>query len=84
MMDITKEGLPKFGFTFDINGVQGSRLFVVQNPQKRNADGSFSKRALMAQAGSAMAWIINKDTNTMVLEAYWDGQQIQVTPPRKV
>lgn len=84
MMDLTKEGLPKFGFTFDINGVAGNRLFVVQNPVKKNVDGSFSKRAVMAQQGHAMAWVINKDTNTMILEAYWDGSQIQVTQPRKI
>lgn len=84
MMDLTKDGLPKFGFSFNMNGVAGNRLFVVQNPVKKNADGSFSKRAIMAQQGQAMAWIINKDTNEMVLETYWDGSQIQVVPPRKV
>ena len=52
---LTKDGLPKYEFYLNYNGVELQRLFIVQNPSKG------SKSAQEAMAGNKIAWLIDKN-----------------------
>lgn len=55
--------LPAYELNINMNGVTYKRLIIPQNPAKRN-NGQLTKRAVEAQAGNAIMYIINKDDNS--------------------
>jgi hypothetical protein len=54
-------GLPGFELFLNINGRRIKRVFVPQNPEKRNAQNAYSNTAVEAQSGHYLAWIIDGD-----------------------
>jgi hypothetical protein len=54
---LTKDGLPSYQIYLNIGGQRIRRLFVPQNPEKRNADNAYSPTAEAAAVGNQIAWI---------------------------
>lgn len=50
--------LPSYEVFLNVNGVTHKRLFIPQNPMKRNSAGQLTQRASEARAGSAIAYVI--------------------------
>lgn len=55
--------LPAYELTVALNGHLYRRLVLPQNPAKRNAAGQLTQRATEAQAGDAIMYVINKDSD---------------------
>lgn len=57
--------LPSYEVLLNVNGESHRRLFIPQNPAKRNASGQLTQRALEARAGNAIAYIMNPDDDSI-------------------
>lgn len=54
--------LPSYEVVLSVNGTIHKRLFIPQNPNKRN-NGILTQRSLEARSGDTIAYIKNKDTD---------------------
>lgn len=50
--------LPSYETFLNVNGITHKRLFIPQNPAKRNSAGQLTQRASEARAGNAIAYVI--------------------------
>ena len=57
--------LPSYEVILNVNGELHRRLFIPQNPAKRNASGQLTQRALEARAGNAIAYVMNPDDDSI-------------------
>lgn len=59
---MSKTKLPAYEVVLNVNGTLHRRLFIPQNPGKRN-NGVLTQRALEAQSGDTIAYTKNSETN---------------------
>jgi hypothetical protein len=57
--------LPSYEVNLNVNGVIHKRLFIPQNPAKRNTAGQLTQRALEARAKNAIAYVMNPEDDTV-------------------